>query len=551
MAFSSAPEKDTYSSERIPMAWPLKLRPGNQNYLAAATPLQVQDEGMVNALPINDPSKEEGPLTAVTRPAMNGTYVNNTSEAGIVRGMYVWEKTAGTVYFFMVVGTKVYTTTGTGTIPIATTWTQVDTLLTSATTPVRFTEFISATNVKSLVLVDGVEGYVYTSNAAGTKIVSADFPTPHVPFPVFLNGRLYLAKSNTGDIYNSNLNDPAAWTAGDFISTEVYPDDIQALIKTNNYLLAVGTQSSEFFSDAANATGTPLARYDGGLLPFGCLFPNSIASNKDTSVLLANTNDGQTVFKAIEGFKHAEIESSSIVPTYNRMLRNPNVGFEIPAANCRGYFFRQGGVLYYNFLFDGVRQGAFRTALFDACYTYSFGAKVWTELQYGNNTTDRDLREAFPVQVSAPATTGYNSTYIAGNIGTAGIAFFGVLDDLLGTDTVTPLNNQALYVEFRTPNLDFGTLNRKFMHRLGVMAECNDSTLVTLWNVMWNDQDYKYTKWVGPVPLTAAADATSQDHWPFITQLGQFRRRAIRLYCTTGKVLTAKYIEVDINKGQQ
>jgi hypothetical protein len=550
MAFSGSPVKDTYSSHRIPMAWPLRLRAGNQNYLPVA-PLQVQDEGMVNALPIKDTKEEDGSLIAITRPAINGTFINSTAENAVVRGMYVWEKTAGTVYYFMVVGVKVFTATGTGTVPNGATWTQVDTLLTAVDTPVRFTEFISSTNVKSLVMVDGVEGYVYTSNAAGTKIVDADFPTPHVPFPIFLNGRLYLAKANTGDIYNSNLDDPALWTAGDFISTEVYPDDIQALVKTNNYILAVGTQGSEFFSDAGNATGTPLARYEGGLLPFGCPFPNSIASNKDTVVMLANTNDGQTVFKAIEGFKHAEIDSSSIVPAYNRMLRNPNVGFEIPAANCRGYFFRQGGILYYNFLFDGVRGAAFRTALFDACYTYSFGAKAWTEFQYGNNTTDRDLRYAFPVVVSAPTTTGYTSTYIAGNITSTGMAFFGVLDDLIGQDTVTGITALSLYQEFRTPNLDFGTLNRKFMYRLGVAAECSDSTLVTLWNVMWNDQDYKYTKWIGPVALTAAADMNTQDHWPFITQLGQFRKRAVRLFCTTGKVLTARYIEVDINKGQQ
>jgi hypothetical protein len=116
MAFSSAPTKDTYSSHRIPMAWPLRLRAGNQNYLPFA-PLQVQDEGMVNALPIKDVNNEEGALFAVTRPAINGTYINSTSENGVVRGMYVWEKTAGVVYFFMVVGVKIYTATGTGTVP--------------------------------------------------------------------------------------------------------------------------------------------------------------------------------------------------------------------------------------------------------------------------------------------------------------------------------------------------------------------------------------------------------------------------------------------------
>jgi hypothetical protein len=548
VAYTSAPEKQTYSTERVPLAYPLKLRAGNQNWYGFA-PLQVQDEGMVNALPVKG-NKDE-PLKAVTRPAINGTHINNTSEAGLVRGMYVWEKTAGTVYYFMVVGTKVYTTSGTGLVPSASSWTNVTTLSTSTTTPVRFSEFIDATNVKKLVLVDGVEGFVFTSNAAGTKITDADFPNPHVPFPVFLNGRLFLAKAGTGDIYNSDLNDPAVWTAGSYISTEVFPDDIQALAKIDNYLLAIGTQSCEYFYDAANATGTPLARQEGAILPFGCHFPNSIAVNKDALVMLANTNDGQSVFMAVEKLNHSVIDSNGVVPMYHRLLTNPALGFEIAAASCRGYFFRQDGVLYYSFLFDGVRGGAYRTALFDACYTYSFGSKAWTELQYGSDTTDRDNRYAFPVQAAASSTTGASTTYVAGNVGTTNLAFFGILDDLTGADIITSLENAQFYLEFRTPNLDFGTMNRKFMSRLALVSESHDSTLYNLWYVMWNDQDFQYLKWTTPRRLGVENAETNEDQYPFVTQLGQFRRRSFRLYCTTGKVISTGFLECDINKGQQ
>lgn len=548
MAFTSAPEKQTYGTHQIPMAWPLRLRPGNLNY-QFLYPYQAQGEGMVNLLPVREEGSDT--LVGLTRPSINGTYINNTAENGQVRGMHVWEKSAGTVYYFMVVGTKVYTTTD---ISSGANWSHVDTLLTSATTPVRFAEYIDSSSVKKLIMVDGVEGYIYTSNAAGTKIVDADFPTPHIPFPIVLDAYLFLAKANTGDIYNSNLDDPATWTAGDFISSEVYPDDLQALLKIDNYILAVGIQGSEFFYDAANATGSPLARDEGGILPFGCQFPNSIASSKNTAVMLANTNDGQSVFKVIEGMKHATIDSSGIVPMYNRMLTNPSVGWETDAAYCRGTFFRHNGELYYSFLSDGVRGAVYQSTIPSFCYVYSFSTKAWTELQYGSDTADRADRYSFPMAFTALNTTGRLTTHIAGNIGASSTAFFGYLDDLTAYDRVSisdlPALNQQLYQEWRTPNLDFGTMNRKFMYRLGYDVESHDSTVQPVIYTSWNDGDYNNDLWTDYIAFPTQSTDTF-DYFPFITQLGQFRRRAIRGYSNAGKPLRIKKWEVDINKGQQ
>lgn len=543
------PLYQTNSTERVPLAYPLRLRQGNQNTYAFA-PYQVQDEGMVNAIPVKD-SDGQG-IIGVTRPGINGIFINNSSENGQVRGMYVWEKTAGTVYTFVVCGTKVYSAVNIDTTSSFTgvNFTQVNTLLTSATTPVRFTEYIDDVNTKKLIMVDGVEGYIFTDNTAGTKITDADFPSPHVPFPVFLDGYLFLAKAGTGDIYNSDLNDPTSWTPGNFFSAEMYPDDLQALAKVNNYILGIGTQSCEYFYDAGNDNGSPLARYDGATLPFGCQFPNSIACNEDQLVFLANFADGQSTFTQIKGFQYIPIESHGIVPIYSRMIRNPNVGYEINYASCRGCFFKYDGELYYSFLFDGVRGGAYQVSVFDACYIYSFGVKAWTEFQYGNDSTSRANRYAMPIQFSCHNTTGNLTTYVAGNIGTTATAFFAKLDDSIAYDVMQSFTNQQIYQEFRTPNLDFGSLNRKSMSRLGINVECGDSTLQPLLSICWNDQDFNYNTWTSYISPPNQNDASSADFFPFITQLGSFRRRAFRLISTNGKTMTARFLEVDINKGQ-
>jgi hypothetical protein len=113
-----------------------------------------------------------------------------------------------------------------------------------------------------------------------------------------------------------------------------------------------------------------------------------------------------------------------------------------------------------------------------------------------------------------------------------------------GTDT-------AIYQEVRTPNLDFGTMNRKAMHRLSVDVECADSpTTLVSFSVSWNDSDYAYLQWSTPRTLSSRTN-NNLDWFPFITQLGTFRRRAIRVVSVAGKVMRWKAMEIDINKGQQ
>jgi hypothetical protein len=535
MAYTATPETQTYSSQRVPAAYTMDLRP---NSILLGSSSVYQDAGMVNLLPMRykNPITKEDEIHAITRQPIHGIKVGT----GINRGLYVWEKSVGTTYYFCVNGTGVYTSTD------AVTWTQVDTLLTSATTPVRFTEFINDVNTKSLVMVDGVEGYVYTSNAAGTKITDADFPTPHIPFPIYLDGYLFLAKAGTGDIYNSDLYDPALWTAGNFISSELYPDDVQALVKVNNYLLAIGQAGGEYFYDAGTAPGTPLARSDGVSLPFGTQFPNSIASNKDTVVLIANNNDGENTIKVIQDFKAENINPSFLISDLNaRLMASSN---PTTAAAVRGYFFRQAGLMYYAIAFQGDTSSP---NLLNSTFVYGFDTKWWTEFRIGAGGGS-----PFPVYFSAPISqTGKIATYVSGHYG--GFPFFARMEEgsdatfaNTAVDNIVNTGTANIYVELRTPNLDFGTRNTKSMHRFGVdMTENTSSTstsgsTISL-NVSWTDDDFATFSTERSLIFGASLN------FPFLTQLGQFRQRAFKITYADTCFLRLKGLEMDINKGMQ
>lgn len=538
MAYTAAPETQTYVTEKFPAAYDFEMRPNSKFYSSGST--TYQDAGMINLLP-NKVKKSDGSVVmyADTRAPIQAYEIVNSDLP--MRGCYVWQKTPTTAYFFAVCGTGVYTSVD------AVTWTLRDTLLTGTDRPVRFTEFINDTNTKSLILVDGVEGYVYTSNLAGTKITDVDFPTPHVPFPVFMDGYLFLAKAETGDIYNSDLNDPSAWTAGSFLSSELYPDDIQAMVKVNNYILAIGTQGSEFFYDAANATGSPLARYEGGSLPFGTQIPTSIASNKNSIIMIANDNNGENSIKVIENLKAADIPAAPIIAMLNHRIANAT-NF-ITGSAVRGYMFKQYGGLYYGLAFQGDDTSSI--PLTNPSFAFSFETGMWTELRIGAAGT-----APFPVYFVNGA-LGYGiSNYVGGHYG--GTPFFGFMKEgAHGSYTVSAEDNiingagaLAIYTELRTPNFDCGTSNLKMMHRFGVkMQEGTSSTSTSgaplTVSVSYSDDDYATYSTARDLIFGASLK------FPFLTQLGAFRQRSFKLTYASTSFIRYSGIEMDINKGQQ
>ena len=535
MAFTSSPVVSTYSTQKIPAAYDMDLRPDSALLRGISL---YQDAGMVNLLPLKhkNPITQADEIHAITRQPIHA-YSVSTGEVN--RGSYVWEKTAGTTYYFCVNGTGVYTSTD------RVTWTKVNTLTTVATTPVRFTEFIDGTNHKTLVMVDGIEGYVFSSNAAGTKITDPEFPSPHVPFPVFIDGYLFLAKAGTGDIYNSDLLDPTAWTPGNFISSELYPDDVQALVKVNNNLLAIGIQGSEYFYDAGNAPGTPLARNAGAALPFGTQVPNSIASNKDTVVLIANNNDGENTIKVIQDFKSDNINPSFLISALNSRLSaasNPAT-----AAGIRGFFFRQAGFMYYGLAFQG---DVATPSLFNSTFVYCFTTTYWMEFRTGMSG-----EAPFPVYFTSTSTSGKIATFVSGHYG--GHAFFGQMEEgaqspftATAEDVIINGSSSVIYNEIRTPGLDSGTSNRKSMSRFGLHVTENTSSTATNGatisvQVSWSDNDYATYNTPRTLVFGAGLD------FPFLTQLGMYRQRSFKITYASTLFLRYKEMEMDINKGQQ
>lgn len=473
----------TYDTKRVSLITNLMQRSGSS---------PTKDARLVNMMVETVPNQVEQHAKAVirSRPGVTAAYTLST---GTARGIYYWLY-EGTGHVISVVGSNVYVN---GTVRGT---------LATATGEVGFTEFVNDVGVVTLVMVDGTNGYTFaTPSDTPVQITAVDFPTPHIPNPIFLDGYLFLAKSGTQDVYNSNLNDPSLWTAGEYLSAEMYPDKIVALTKNNNYLYAVGSNSIEYMYDAANPTGTPLARHAAAVQQFGTPAPMTVVPTEKEVILVGETGNGGHTVWVIEGFKSNEIG----IPAVKFALLTE--GSSLP--NATGYCIRAAG------------QKLYVLSLTSRTFVYSFDTQMWCEWASGTTSTIKFI--------GSRGTNGTNGkAYL--------LDYLGRYVYTISIDSLSD-NGTSFRCEVVTARLDFDMINRKFMSRFSLIGDV--TTTGTTFSVDWTDDDY--------VTWSTARSITFDYDFPVLTQLGAFRRRAFRIRYTSPHLIRLDGLELDINKGAQ
>lgn len=335
------------------------------------------------------------------------------------------------------------------------------------------------------------------------------FPTKNgmitlVPTPVVLDSYVFVNLKDDIDIWNSNVDDPYSWTSGNYISAELYSDPITALSKNNNYVYAVGTHSVEIFYDAANPTGTPLARYDAGVKQFGTPTTSwrSVVQTDKEIVMLAGAGAGGFSVWTIDGFKEKDIG----IPAVRLYLNSVN------GASFKAYCVNTSGQKLY------VLTDSSRT------WVYSFETEMWFEWESPGSTK-------FNFDYGQDSGSGYPFVLHSSN-GTYGRLWEGVATSEGGT---------GLTCTIITEKKDFDTINRKFGSRFSLIGD-NRVAGNSAFQISWSDDDY--TTW------STARNLTMTQVQPFIAQLGSFRRRAFKIVNSTVDAIRLEAFEIDINKGQ-
>lgn len=410
-----------------------------------------------------------------------------------IRGLHYWKEED--ILLIAYDGSIALVTASTGTIitignPFATT-----------TGPVGFVDFQYANGDVKVVACDGSRLITIDTSYVFVTGSDPDMPTPMSPYPVYLDGYLFIIKAGTSDIYNSNLDNPLAYTSGDFITAEMAPDTLQRIDRTRNYIVAFGTQSIEYFYDAANASGSPLNRNDTPFKQVGYL--GGLVRN-ESRLFFVGQSDGPAANPEVY-----MLEDFKMQPVSNPPLRR----FMQPTSTFNAAICSQGGRDFY------ILNSS------DITYMIDLDTGLWTRLAFKQQTT-------FPVL--------YSTSIIRNNVGhTTIMAFSGSMELYLFDPDVYQDDGENFTVRLQTDKQMFDTFHEKYMSRILVVGDrpASNATL----QLRWSDDDYQTYESFRNIELN--------QELPDTQRAGRFRRRAFDLWLTENVPWRVRHLEIDFNIG--
>ena len=490
MAFSKAPTLDTYSSERVSLFREIALRDGGGS---------GKDEDYLNVFSeIVKQGKAGDQRRFVVK--RSGTAQELASVAASpIRGLHFWTDNNALVYC---VGRNVYVYN----LTTSTTTTLTNVFATSSG-DVGFTEFLYDDGSVKMVGSDGsaVSGIV-TIDTSNVVVTSSDADIPaHDPNIVFLDGYLFLVKQNSSIIYNSVNNDPISFTTTAIIAPEQEPDQVTRLAKLNNYLIAFGTTTIEYYWDAANAApDSPMQRNDTPIKINTYLA--GFAQYGNTICYIGADYNGQPDVFILKDFKCDSIGTPSISRYLNTVTDS--------ISSWRGAV-----VCFQGHVFYVINAGLNKSWAID------LETGLVTRFAY-KNTSVFDITHSTNVFNSANTRSYFALT----SANSAILKFNESLFQDSGVNFTCTIITEAN---------DFGTMNRKTMRRLSLIGDRTpvDSNVL----VQWSDDDYQ--SYNTGVSVNLHQDLSS------VRQLGWFRQRIFKLTYSDNYPFRIQDIEVDINKG--
>lgn len=496
MAYTNAPTNQTYKPIRIKFD-------GTSNYRSGDLSTQ-RDTNTIN-LYYERVSQEnqEREVALRKRPGLAATTYNLTKSASTdtLRGSFY---DADQNAFYWAVNNKVYSVKP----DVGTTIRTVATITTSSGY-VGFCSYLKSDNTRYVLFSDGTD--LWVDNYAATscnKVTDPDMPTPHVPCPIYLDGYVFLIKASTGDVYNSDVDDPTAWTAGDFITAEMGSDYALKMAKTKNYIVVLGYNTMEFFWDAGNASGSPLNRNDAPFRNVG--YVTGLSQLGDKIYFVGQQGNQNVSVYELDGFKLTKISNSVV----DRTLQAYNTGNNSKSRaqlNQDGHFVSIDG---HNFYVVKTSQ---------TTWVYDVDQKFWYEWKGSNGNA---------LAIEAVWNMYNGNVYMA--IG--GQTFISTM----AQDTYQDFGANFSCV-YTTEQVDAGTYNKKFCARVTVLADQTNAATATNLTLSWSDDDWATVTGTRTINLT--------DEIPCTRQLGPFRQRSYRLTYADNYPLRMTALEMDINVG--
>jgi hypothetical protein len=432
-------------------------------------------------------------MAAIKRPGLT-QFTQPSGGAAVGRGFYTWFSNNKT---YSVFGNSIYS----GTTNI------YNGLMVTSTGLCSFVETSAIAANKYLAVNDGVKMYLISTSDVVT-VVASNFPATNVGSTIAFDGYILVGEKN-GRIWNSNNEDPTTWGASNFISAQAFPDDLVALARQNDVVLAFGTMSTQMFYDAGNAApGSFMGNLAQATLQVGCAGINTISQQENFVVWVSAAQNGGFAIQKLDGI--TALNKISTAPI-ERLLNAEGASI----ANAVGFSSRIAGHFFY--ILNLV--SANRT------FVYDIDQKFWTEWQTGASGQ-------FLMCCAGQSTTNLPLIQHTTNGRIYSISPAVYQDD---GSTITVL--------LQTSPMDFDSMNRKFMSRLELIGDRYSTTNPV--SVAYTDNDYQSFSTSRTIDMVQ-----NNTNWrAFGTRWGSFKRRAFQLTHTANQPLRLEAMDVDIQLG--
>lgn len=451
--------------------------------------------------------------------------------------------------------------------------------------PSGFADFATDYSRSQLMIRCDTAAYKFDpATYALTLITDADYPAQTVRGCVYLDGTFYVMDLY-GTIYGSDIDDCTSWNALNFISAEFDSDPGVFLGKVGPYVVAFGTQTYQFFWDAANATGSPLSPVQSGVTNIGCAHGFSVQQMEDSVIWMAQRKASGTSFQ--KGRFIAMLDKSMgykvvSTPDVDRVLNADDLAtiyscvYSINGHNFYSLVLGTSGItLFYDLttgLWGNWTRSTAASAVTLTSLTQSGGTATATKSGHGFSDGDQ-------VVIAGATPSGYNGTFNV-TVTSSSVFTFPVSSSLAtpATGTITATGSTESYFDMvascslngdqvfqdesggiiwkmlpsnlddngvsinfkcRTAKRDYGNNKRKFSYGIDYIGNVSASTDVGL--LRYTDDDYATYSYYRQFDLTEVL--SNQHRW------GNYRRRAWEWRHTRSLAHYIDALEEDVKQG--
>jgi hypothetical protein len=410
-------------------------------------------------------------------------------------------------YVYVIASGTIIDLAGTITTQSGTTTTGSPTVTLSASNAlIQVGQVVSGTGVPAGTYVLTVFGTTLTlsqnatANGTVTLTFTTSYPSTTVSGAVFVDG-YYVVGTPSGLLYNSNVEDPTTWQAINYIGVVSDADQLVAIGRTINYIVAMGTQTIEFFYDAGTSPGSPFLPYQNAVIQFGAAAEDSLVQMDNTLVWMSTSHQKGYQIMAMSGQSPQVISNQYI----ERILNNCNPD------------------LAYAFSIKISGHSLYVLTLRDLGYTlvYDFAQTGWTYWSTIENNREGYFRGQFYAKYTTLDLLQHDDD---------GIVY--QFDPQTYQDYGNPIAVLA-----RTPLLDFGNNIRKFYGDVQVIGDKVDSYAL----MRYTNNDYQnFSEWQNINLNTAKSN---------VNRNGVGRRRAFDILHSDNTPLRLEYLEVSVEQG--